>query len=74
MTQETDDLERSLDSREFYELMQRYRWARVDGAEGDIIPAFEAVKTYIRGLVHPLTDGHGNDITHLAQPSDPKPP
>jgi len=37
-----DDLEKLLESRNFYELCQEYRWEKGDAAE-----RFEAIKEYI---------------------------
>ena len=36
-------LDEKLDSRDFYELCQQYRWER-----GDAAPPFEAIKTFLR--------------------------
>ena len=38
-----------LDQEDFYNLMQTYRHAKVEDQRG-VVDAFEAVKTYIRGL------------------------
>lgn len=39
----------AFDSREFYELMQRYRWADAVGVSPtDTVKAFEAVKEFCR--------------------------
>lgn len=39
-----------LDEQDFYELMQTYRWSGIahGGSEADVVPAFEAVKEWIR--------------------------
>ena len=42
-------LREKLDSQEFYELMQAYRWAnyRGHGSPADTVAAFEAVKSWV---------------------------
>ena len=42
LTGGNSDLRTKLDSRDFYELCQQYRWARIDAAT-----EFEAIKAYL---------------------------
>ena len=47
-----------LDTQDFYEVMQTYRWAglvRGGSREEDVVPAFEGVKDWIRKNYRPAS-------------------
>jgi hypothetical protein len=55
-----DDL---LDTEEFYNVMQVYRWAGLikgGSREEDVVPAFEAVKDWIRAHYVPASSASGD--------------